>query len=423
MKKKNFYEPSCLMSIHGYLSTGKWQDTLENALNDSKVIHKPYNYGLKIFKILPYHINNDALNFRDWYFTTINEMHLKIEEPFHRPSIIAHSLGSWILAKALLKYPELKFDKIFLHGSIVPADFDWFKLILKGQINSVVCETSENDKVVPLSFIFTRRFNPCAKYGIIQKSSFIKEISMSEYGHSTFQYEEHFKQHILKKLHEVPHQLSVLNGADTAEKEIRNIFKQSNDIDKSTYSELYTESPINFETALEWYRIEKNIWSFIRNIYTGEILAYINSIPVDDQTYERFMKGELDETDLTAHQIQELDVSKSYNLIVLSIAIKKNLQYEETTLHRGRIVEILIMAAVTKISSYNKKKVKLKKIGAVAWTAEGEKLCKGFCMTKKEIKTGEFPYYEIEIKKFNKKLISEANFMSKWWFKNSLKVA
>lgn len=421
--KKNFYKPSCLMSIHGYLSKGQWQTTLDNALKDTEIIHKPYNYGMKIFKILPLHISKDIVKFRDWYFTTTKQMHLKIDEPFHRPSIIAHSLGSWILAKALLKYPELKFDKIFLHGSIVPSDFDWFKLILRGQVNSIICETSENDNIVGLGFIFTKKLNPCAKYGIVQKSSFIKEENISEYGHSTFQYEEHFKEYAIKRLYKTPHQLSIVNGSETNEIEIKKIFKQSGDIDKSIYPSLYNESPISFETALSWYRIEKNIWSFVKNIYNDEILAYINSIPVDDETYLKFMCGELDESNLRSNQIQELDVSKNYNLIILSIAIKKGIHYEENTLHKGRIVEILIMAAITKISSYNKKKIKLKKIGAVAWTAEGEKLCKGFCMTKSENSIGEFPCYEINIKKFNKNLISEANFMSKWWFVNKLNIA
>lgn len=423
MTKKNFYKPSCLMSIHGYLSTGTWQATLDSSLEDINIIHKPYKYGLKIFKILPRHINKDALKFRDWYFKTTTEMHLKTDEPFHRPSIIAHSLGSWILAKAMLTYPELKFDKIFLNGSIVPADFDWFKLILRGQVNSIICETCEKDKVVPYSFIFTGKFNPCAKYGIHQKSSFIKEENISEYGHSTFQYKAHFKQYILKRLNDIPHQLSVVNGSDTNEQEIKRIFKQSNDIDKSIYPGQYNDTPIAMETALGWYRIEKDIWSFVKDIFTNDILAYINSVPVNDDTYKKFMTGELDEADLRSNEIQELETSKSYNLIILSIAIKKNLRYEESTLHKGRIAEILIMAAITKISLYNKRKIKLKKIGAVAWSAEGEKLCKGFCMTKVENSTGDFPFYEIDLKKVNRNLITEANFMSKWWLKKKLKVA
>lgn len=411
------------MSIHGYLSNGSWQTTLDSSLEDINIVHKPYKYGFKLFKILPYHINKDVLKFRDWYFKTTSEMHLKIDEPFHRPSIISHSLGSWILAKAMIKYPELKFDKVFLNGSIVPADFDWFKLILRGQVNSIICETSENDKVVPYSFIFTGKFNPCARYGIFQKSSFIKEENIAEYGHSTFQYDAHFKQYVLKRLKDIPHQLCVVNGSDTDEKAIKKIFKQSNDIDKSIYPEQYNDSPIAFETALGWYRIEKNIWSFVKNIYTDDILAYINSVPVDDETYKKFMTGELNEAELRSNEIQELETSKNYNLIILSIAIKKNLKYEESTLHKGRIAEILIMAAITKISSYNKRKIKLKKIGAVAWSAEGEKLCKGFCMAKIENSKGEFPFYEIDLKKINRKLVAEANFMSKWWFKKKLKVA
>lgn len=423
MLKKKYFKPTCLMSIHGYFSKGEWQKTLEDALEETNINHEPYNYGRKIFRILPHQINKDIKKFRDWYFNKTNQLNLRIEEPFHRPSIIAHSLGSWILAKALLKYPELKFDKIFLHGAIVPSDFDWFKLILRGQVNSIICETSENDNVVPLGFIFTGKFNPCARFGIRQKSSFIKEEFIAEYGHSTFQYKEHFKQYVIKRLNQTPHQLSVVNGSETTETEILRIFKQSNEIDKSAYPELYNNSPITIEKALDWYRIEKNIWSFVKNIYTQEILAYINTVPVDDETFEKFMTGEISETNLPTNKIQELDISKSYSLIVLSIAIKKGLIYEENTLHKGRITEFLIMAAITKISAYNNKRIKIKKIGAAAWSAQGEKLCEGFCMTKTQKSSNDFPYYEIDLQNFNRKLISEANFMSKWWLKNKLKVA
>ncbi len=413
------------MSIHGYWSKGEWQSTLNQALIDANtsVIHKPYSYGMKILKIFPYHINKDVVKFRDWYFEEVKKMHLKIDEPFHRPSIIAHSLGSWILAKALLTYSELKFDKIYLHGSIVPADFDWFKLILRGQVNSIICETSENDSIVKFGYVFTGKLKACGKHGIYQKSSFIKEVPISEYGHSTFQYKAHFKKHTLDRLYEVPHQLEVVNGSDTDVKEIKKIFKESNDIDHSIYSEDYTDSPIELETVLNWYRIEKDIWSFVKNIYTGKILAYINAVPVDDETYSKFMKGELNENNLSPNDILMLDTASSYNLIVLSIAIKKKLAKEENTLHKGRIVEILLMTAITKINGYNKKSKKIKKIGAIAWTPEGEKLCKGFCMTKIVSANMDYPRYEINLKKINRKLLSEANFMSKWWFRKKLKVA
>jgi len=94
----------------------------------------PYKYAYKVFRVLRYQIDNDAENFRDWYFNITDDANfgLKIAEPFHRPSIMAHSLGTWILVKMLSKYPEVKFDKIFLFGSIIPANFDWFQLLLSG---------------------------------------------------------------------------------------------------------------------------------------------------------------------------------------------------------------------------------------------------------------------------------------------------
>ena len=164
------------MSIHGWNSDGEWQNKVTECLNDLNLTSVPYNYGKKFFKVLPYHIKKDVQAFRDWYFRIVDNQSngIKIQEPFHRPSIMAHSLGTWILVKALTKYPEIKFDKIFLFGSIIPSKFDWFKLILGDQVNSVIYEKAKKDRIVPLGLIFTGSLRPCGTKGFIQKSSLIK---------------------------------------------------------------------------------------------------------------------------------------------------------------------------------------------------------------------------------------------------------
>lgn len=144
MNTKSFFKPHSLMSIHGYNSFGNWQRKLEEALTNTNIQGFHFKYGRRII-VWPSLVSKIVKQFRDWYFSITDNIkyNIDISEPYHRPSIIAHSLGSWILVKAMERFPEIKFDKIILVGSIIPNDYDWINLIVKGQINNIVCEVSE----------------------------------------------------------------------------------------------------------------------------------------------------------------------------------------------------------------------------------------------------------------------------------------
>lgn len=410
------------MSIHGYKSKGKWQKSLTECITAENLISAPYNYGFKVFRILPHHIRNDVKDFRDWYFSIVDDPNysLRISEPFHRPSILAHSLGTWIIAKALMTFPEIKFDKIFLFGSIIPEDFDWFKLILNDQVNSVIYEKAEKDRIASLGIIFTGSNKPCGTKGFIQKSSFLKEEIFSLFGHSDFNYKAHFKEYILKHLAAAPHQLSIIHGRKTYEKDIKRLFRHTTNIDRLIYPLEYTQNEISEQKALEWYRIEKDIWSFVINSYSDTVIGYINAIPVNDETYAKFCSGKLDEKSIQASEIQDYDTSENYNLIILSIAIKKSIQNDDTVITKGKIAEILIMSFIYKINLHNSGKKKINKMAAFAWSAEGKKLCEGFCMKKTSNAEQNFPLYEIDIRNLSKDQVRNANFMSTWWYKQLL---
>lgn len=417
---KQFYKPKVIMSIHGYASKGKWQDILTKCLKELKYISAPYKYG---FKISPFNLKKDAENFRDWYFNIVDnpEYGLKISEPFHRPSIIAHSLGTWILVKSLIKYPEIKFDKIYLVGSIIPVNFDWFKLILGDQINSVIYEKALKDRIAPLGFIFTGSAKPCVTNGFIQKSSFIKEEVLSFFGHGDFQYSAHLKSYLEKRLPEKPHQLSVKNGRDLTEKQVIKIFKESEKIDQSVYSSEYTDNQLKITQIFEWFRIEKDIWSFVINSYTNATIGYINAIPVNDDIYNQFCTGVLQEQNLLPENIIDYDTASYYNIIILSIAIKKSVTNEETRLTKGRITEMLIMSFINKMMLHDPSQKKFKKFAAFAWTAEGQKLCEGFAMSKIADDINGHILYEMDLTKLTEVHLQKANFMSKWWYMKLLK--
>jgi hypothetical protein len=203
---------------------------------------------------------------------------------------------------------------------------------------------------------------------------------------------------------------------------VAKIFKETGDIDKLLYPSAYSDNEISAAKATEWFRIEKDIWSFIINSYNNAVLGYINAIPVTEKTYKQFCSGNLLEKDIQAAEIQDYDTASRYNLIILSIAIKKSIENEETMITKGRIAEMLIMSFIYKLNHHNNGKNKLNKMAAFAWTAEGKKLCEGFCMTKSPSKDSKFPLYEMDFSKLTIDKVREANFMSKWWYRQLIKI-
>jgi len=54
-----------------------------------------------------------------------------------RPSIVAHRIGTYILGQALIRDPELRFDKVLLTGSVLPRSFPWDRILERGQVQAV----------------------------------------------------------------------------------------------------------------------------------------------------------------------------------------------------------------------------------------------------------------------------------------------
>jgi hypothetical protein len=61
------------------------------------------------------------------------------------PSIVAHSFGTYILGYSLLRYKNIRFDKVILCGSILPQDFPWTAILDRGQVTAVRNEYGAKD--------------------------------------------------------------------------------------------------------------------------------------------------------------------------------------------------------------------------------------------------------------------------------------
>jgi hypothetical protein len=133
-----------VFSLHGVNTRGAWQkEALGDALDEA---------GFK-------HVSLDYDNFCPCRLLSKKQVQAKVEwfrekydahtsgsnEP---PSIIAHSFGTYIVARAMQLYDEICFDRIIFCGSIVGETYDWSEIIKRGQCSAVLNDHGFRDRAV-----------------------------------------------------------------------------------------------------------------------------------------------------------------------------------------------------------------------------------------------------------------------------------
>jgi len=109
-----------VISIHGIRTRGVWQKEITPSLNYAGFTHVPLDYGR--FGLLRF-LYRPARQRQVDAFREAYRLH-GARTTKGSPSLIAHSLGSYIVTEAMAKY-NLRFDKMVLCGAIVKCDYDW----------------------------------------------------------------------------------------------------------------------------------------------------------------------------------------------------------------------------------------------------------------------------------------------------------
>jgi pimeloyl-ACP methyl ester carboxylesterase len=127
----------------------RWQKTLADTLSLHSIKHRAHDFGrYGLFRFAWNPSRQQKINeFYDFYSNISGEQGSGIDlfNYRHRPSIIAHSFGSYIVGYTMQKHPDIRFDKVILCGSIVPIDFDWSTLFHRDQVNFVRNEYGVRD--------------------------------------------------------------------------------------------------------------------------------------------------------------------------------------------------------------------------------------------------------------------------------------
>lgn len=137
-----------IFPLHGIRTDAKWQNRLAELASDNGCQCRLDRWNFGRFSLLrflsPSHRLTKVKWFRETYHTETRDRDVRLDRG-DRPSVVAHSFGTYILGNALLKYDYLRFNKVILCGSILPRDFPWNEIIERGQVQAVRNEYGVND--------------------------------------------------------------------------------------------------------------------------------------------------------------------------------------------------------------------------------------------------------------------------------------
>jgi formylglycine-generating enzyme required for sulfatase activity/pimeloyl-ACP methyl ester carboxylesterase len=122
-----------VITMHGIKTRGTWQKDLASELSDAGFPNRAIDYDN--FRALQLIYPPSRRKKIEWF----REMYAQIcrERGIERPSVVAHSFGTYLVARAIQIY-GLKFDRVIFCGSIVRRDFPWTEVFKKGHVRAVL---------------------------------------------------------------------------------------------------------------------------------------------------------------------------------------------------------------------------------------------------------------------------------------------
>jgi len=185
-----------LISLHGIQTRGEWQKELCPLVSEKNWKYYPLDYGH--FTAPQLAIGLTHTEKIKWFRDKMNQIYS--ENPGALPSIIVHSFGSLILAKSLKRYPDLKFDKVILTGSIIPVDYPWPEIIKRDQVSFVRNLVGKADiwSKVAAWLPWTGAGNSGARsFNNSQYDDFLEDIGYEEFDHGDTHYPDVFKARVI----------------------------------------------------------------------------------------------------------------------------------------------------------------------------------------------------------------------------------
>lgn len=181
-----------VMTIHGMNSRGPWQERFSWRLARIYRHSVPvaiYKYGHILITPL---IGWRQQTYVEHLLVEIRSRQVEARELGYTalPTVIAHSFGTWLLARVLEKScsdggDRIDVGRVILTGSIIRPDFDWGARIKQGQVEAVLCHYSPVDGPVSFAHWGIPDSGPSGRIGFNDVNSVVHKKEVG-FGHSDY---------------------------------------------------------------------------------------------------------------------------------------------------------------------------------------------------------------------------------------------
>ena len=129
-----------VITVHGIKTPGRWQKEIALELSDAKLPNKAFDFGY--FFALQLARYGSRRKKVDWFAEQCTQ--ICRERGIKRPSVVAHSFGTYLVAKAM-QIHGLEFDRVVLCGSIVDENYHWTDAFENNHVRAVLNDYGGRD--------------------------------------------------------------------------------------------------------------------------------------------------------------------------------------------------------------------------------------------------------------------------------------
>ncbi len=278
--------PKLVIATHGIRTSAKWQKTIGEILGDNHIRFRLHDYGYYgIHRFLRPSINEKMVDkFYETYQSIVREHSetVDLNNFAKRPSIIAHSFGTYLVGYSMLKYEDMRYDKIILCGSILPYDFDWWTLFVRDQVNFVRNEYGRKDIWAKTAKMIIPRTGDSGARGFkATRTNFLEQHCFDYFKHSDYFSRSHVDTHWMPCLKREPCNRTVRHGNGLSSQEFSNYLSITGQLDKVCYGNLagYQDAEVELGTGLDWITINPDIYTFLVDPTTADFGGKLPGVP------------------------------------------------------------------------------------------------------------------------------------------------
>jgi hypothetical protein len=383
------YHPPLVISVHGAGPQGKWQEILASAMGDSPTKMEPFEYGTYgLWRFLTPAFGGGMIDrFYKWISLLIKSCSaVELASGGRRPSVVADSLGSWIVGNAMLKHADLRFATLILAGSILPRDFDWKLLFARGQVAFVRNECGQKDPWPSWARRVIARTGTGGGEGFKWSDTAVENVPCEWFGHSEAFLRQHIETHWIPVLRQRRVPFVLLHGRDIDNRDrLAKILGHAGTvIDTEAYGNLpnYRQVEIPPSLPFRWTRINPDIYTFLIDCETGYPVGYANTMPLDDTAYDGVRSGKLADNEILKYNVTPYVSKRSIKVYLMSVAVLEHYRRRGKGTPDG-VYERLLTGFFDKLIWYAKRhNVRASHFLATAWTPEGHRICRHFGMSE-----------------------------------------